>query len=116
MPDGSQLHQKNWLVPDAGGEFVSMSLTESGGPKAVTRCGIAATDANGADLATALSKDVSLGMPVKTAAGDPQNATSVWWDVKLGPQSGRVMLSYQIPGTPGAVVDVIYHKAATSPP
>jgi hypothetical protein len=48
MPDGSQLHQKNWLVPDTGGEFVLMSLTEGGGPKMMTRCGIAATDANGA--------------------------------------------------------------------
>jgi hypothetical protein len=92
-----------------------MSLKASGDPEPVTEFGVTATDVNGSDLATVLSRDVSLGAPVKTAVGDSQNATTVWWHVKWGAQKAKVMLSYQVSGVSGAVINLIYHKAAASP-
>lgn len=114
MSDSSTFYQKNWVVSDPAGEFELLSEDVSGGPNPVLSCGIGAVDANGPDLAMALSRDASLGAPVRNAVGDSQNATTVWWDMKFGAQAAQVVLSYNIPGIPGAVVNLIYHKAIES--
>jgi hypothetical protein len=115
MPDGSQVHKKNWVVTDAGGEFELMSLDSSGDAEPVTECGVAATDVNGSDLAAALAMDASLGAPIKHVTAESENASTVWWNVKWGAKTAKVMLSYQNAGMPGAVINVIYRKTAVSP-
>jgi hypothetical protein len=110
LPNGEKFYQKNWLVQDATGEFALLS-EDAKGPKHVIGCGIAAHDADGQELALALSMDAMLGKPVKQVLDNPKLGKVIWWDVHFQSDTAQVMLSYGVPGMDGAALNLIYNKA-----
>jgi hypothetical protein len=99
--------QRNWLVPDASGDFV-LTSEEAHKPKRVVGCGIAATDASGEDLMLALSRDVKLGMPIRQKLNDPIAGKAIWWNTHVAGKPAQILLAYDIPGRPGVLVNLIY--------
>ncbi len=105
--DGSDVKQRNWLVPDASGEFV-LTSQEARKPRRVIGCGIAATDAGGEDLMLALSRDTKLGMPIRQKLQDPVAGKAIWWNAHVGGKAVQILLAYDIPERPGVLVNLIY--------
>jgi hypothetical protein len=104
---GSDVKQRNWLVPDPSGDFVWTS-EEAHKPKRVIGCGIAATDASGEDLMLALAKGAKLGMPIRQKLHDPVAGKAIWWNAHVGGRAVQILLAYDIPERPGVLVNLIY--------
>jgi hypothetical protein len=109
MPNGEKFYQKNWLVRDATGEFALLS-EDVKGPKHVIGCGIAAHNAEGRELTLILSKDASLGQPVKQILDNPKLGKVIWWEVHFHSDTAKVMLSYDVSGMDGVMLNLIYEK------
>ncbi len=105
------MKQKNWLVPDPTGDFMLTSAEGSHNGVHIVGCGITANDAGGEAVALALSALPQLGPPRQRIDPAPSGGVTVWWDVRQ--QAGtpgsdtQVMLAFNVPGVPGAMVNLI---------
>jgi hypothetical protein len=110
--DGARIRQKNWLITDPGGSL--LVTTEEGEDRGahVTGCGIIVLDAAGPDVEQALTAVPELGPPAKRDDPAPSGGITVWWRVQLAKAAptdqAQVMLAYNLPGEPGAAVNLIY--------
>lgn len=111
IPNGGVMKQKNWLIPSFGKPPLMLTSNDvTNGPLHVFGCGIYVPDANGEFMETALSALPRMAAPTRRSKID-NGASVTWWQARVGEnlasEDSEVMLSANIPGTPGAAINLL---------
>lgn len=118
LPNGQVFKQKGWAIPVAGSDAVMLTANDSNnGSLHVYGCSIYGPDLDGAAMESALSALQRLGNAVKHAHGN-SGSTLTTWVARVDNGSASVdseaMLSWNVPGLPGASVFLTYKTQRTN--